>query len=159
MHHCDSRRFALAFITLLTLLPAGCATLRAPDSAATAEKILGPHTGGLAVSLVIPSVDRNGSPIAQAQLQAAVTRVEGEMARVFGGYTTHTGTHGGWLDDKGFVEAEEHAAIVTTYGGANDAQRTLAAVRDLAAALARDLNQHFVTVIVNDRMYLVPPAG
>ena len=145
-------------MALLAALSTGCATVRMADPAAAAERILGPHTGGLAVSVVVPSVDREGAPIAREQLRAAVSRVEGGMSRIFGGYTTHTGTHGGWLDEKGVVETEEHAAIVTTYGGTKDADQTLAAVRHLAAALARDLNQHCVTVIVNDRMYLIPPA-
>ena len=40
---------------------------------------------------------------------------------------------GRWLDDKGTVEKEEHAAVVTTYGGGKNADRTLAVVRELAA--------------------------
>ena len=153
----DSVGFA---VMAAAVLLAGCATLRTTDQIERrAERILGPHTGGLAVSVIVPSVDRDGVSIAPDRLRASVLRTETEMARIFGGYTTHTGTHGGWLDEKGVIEAEVHAAIVKTYGGTRDADKTLAAVRDLAAGLARDLNQHFVTVIVNDRMYLVPAAG
>ncbi len=149
----------LCSAVLLTML-AGCATLRGTDPAdAAAERVLGPHTGGLVVSVIVPSVDREGAAVAPELLRAAVQRTEAEMARVFGGYTTHTGTHGGWLDEQGRVQAEEHAAIVTTYGGTQDADQTLAAVKELAAGLARDLRQQCVTVIVNDRMYLISPAG
>jgi len=149
----------MGFVALAVLL-AGCAGLRATDPAtAAAERILGPHTGGLAVSVIVPSVDREGAPIAPERLREAVLRTEGEMARIFGGYTTHVGTHGGWLDERGAVQVEEHAAIVTTYGGTRDADKTLAAVRDLAAALARELNQQWIAGIVNDRMYLVPPPA
>jgi hypothetical protein len=155
----ESKGTVLACITLLAALLAGCSTLRTTDPAvAAAERILGPHTGGLAVSVIVPSADRDGVSLAENRLRDAVRRTEGEMARIFGGYTTHTGTHGGWLDDKGVVETEGHAAIVTTYGGTGDADQTLAAVRRLAAGLARDLNQHCVAVLVNDRMFLVPPT-
>ena len=155
-----SRNTARTGITLLAAaLLAGCATLRTTDPAvAAAERILGPHTGGLAVSVIVPSADRDGASVSADRLRDAVRRTEAEMARIFGGYTTHTGTHGGWLDDRGVVETEAHAAIVTTYGGTGDADQTLAAVRSLAAGLARDLNQHCITIIVNDRMFLVPPA-
>jgi hypothetical protein len=145
---------------LVVLALGGCAALRGADRGdAAAERILGPHTGGLAVEVIVPSVDRDGAALAPERLRAAVLRAEAEMARVFGGYTTRTGTRGGWLDEQGRVRVEEHAAIVTTYGGGRDAEQTLAAVRGLAAALAGELNQHCIAVVVNDRMYLVPPAG
>ncbi len=145
-------------LVILSVLSAGCATTGAAGLDAKAGRILGPHTGGLVVSLIVPSVDRDGVAIVPERLQEAMRRTEGEMARVFGGYTTHTGTHGGWLDEKGVLRIEEHAAIVTAYGNTKDADKTLAAVRDLAAGLARELNQECVAVIVNDRMYLVPAA-
>lgn len=149
-----------ACVALAVLLLAGCASLRGVEpGVAAADRILGPHTGGMVVSVIVPSVDREGRSVAPEQLRAAVQRTEAELARLFGGYTTHTGTRGGWLNDGGNVEAEEHAAIVTTYGGGKDANQTLAAVRALAAGLARDLNQQCVAVIVNGRMYLIPPAG
>ena len=110
------------------------------------------------MSVIVPSVDRDGAPLSEDRLQAAVRRTESELARIYGGYTTHTGTRGGWLDEQGRVQAEAHAAIVTTYGGGGGGDAALAAVRALAAGLARDLNQHCVTVVVNNRMYLVPPA-
>ena len=159
MDHCRQMKVMLASMAAVLFLLAGCATLRGTDpGSAAADRILGPHSGGLVVSVIVPSADRNGTAIAPEQQRAAVRRTEGEMARIFGGYTTHTGTRGGWRDDKGAVETEEHAAMVTSYGGDKDADQTLAAVRDLAAALARDLNQHCISVIVNDRMYLVLPA-
>ncbi len=143
----------------LLLLISGCAALRGTDQGvAAADRILGPHTGGLVVSIIVPSVDRDGTPIAEDRTRAAVLRTEAELARIYGGYTTHTGTHGGWLDEKGAVEAEGHAAIVTAYGGGKDAGQALAAVRILAAALARELKQHCIAAIVNDRMYLIPPV-
>ncbi len=160
MDYSQQKRLLLACTAALVLLSAGCAAPRGTDpGVAAAERILGPHTGGLAVSIIVPSTARDGVPIPRERLGEAVRRTEAEMARIFGGYTTHTGTHGGWLDEKGSVEREEHAAIVTTYGGPKDADQTLAAVRDLAATLARDLNQQCIAVIVNDRMHLIPPAN
>jgi hypothetical protein len=148
-----------ARIAVLAMLLAGCATPRGADPSAVAERILGPHTGGLVVSVIVPSVARDGVPLAPGRLREAVRRTEAEMARAFGGYTTHTGTHGGWMDENGAVRTEEHAAIVTTYGGARNAEQTLRTVRALAAALARELNQECVAVVVNGRMYLVPPGA
>jgi len=104
-------------------------------------------------------VDREGKAVAPERLSAIVRRTEAELARLFGGYTTQTGTHGGWLYEKETVAVEEHAAIVTTYGGGKETAAVLTAVRTLAAGLARDLNQQCVAVIVNSRMYLVPPEG
>lgn len=151
-------------ITLLFFLPllAGCAVVgpvRHEHPWIDAAMGAAP-TGSSSLALVIPTRDRDGHPLGVTRTGDAVRRVEGAFAECFGGFTTITGTHGGWADGAGTVHREDHAAIVVSYFDARapESRDRVRRIRELAAALGRDLNQESVALFADGRMWLIPPG-
>lgn len=102
------------------------------------------------VSVYVPgTVDTDKA----ADNRQQVERVAAEFSRMFGGATATTAT-GYWMSDTAGLVAET-TTIVYAACTAEQLEKHLAAVVELARQIKREMRQEAVTVTIDQKMYII----
>jgi hypothetical protein len=97
---------------------------------------------GYAVSIIVPSTYKQTKTLTAEQFTLRINRVEKQIARTFGGFTTNLQGEGGWVLENGTL-VKENVAIVTTF---TTDPRVFAAFEALALVYSERWSQEAVAV-------------